>query len=160
MKVYRYYDSSVGTLLLVGQNEILEELHFPAPGNNHEVRKDWQYDATAFSKVTLQLGQYFAGQRTRFDLELQAKGTPFQRRVWQELAAIPFGSTASYGEIAKRIGQPKACRAVGMANGRNPIPIIIPCHRVIGKNGTLTGFSSGLSLKRQLLALEGIYILK
>ncbi|WP_176590946.1 methylated-DNA--[protein]-cysteine S-methyltransferase [Sphingobium sp. EM0848] len=102
-----------------------------------------------------QLGEYFAGQRTAFDLPLDFKGTDFQRRVWAALLTIPFGETRSYADIAAQIGKPSACRAVGAANGRNPISIIAPCHRVVGANGALTGFAGGLKAKRYLLGLEG-----
>jgi methylated-DNA-[protein]-cysteine S-methyltransferase len=104
-----------------------------------------------------QLEAYLAGTRRSFDLPLAPAGTPFQRRVWQALVAIPYGQTASYGAVAKSIGNPKACRAVGMANNRNPIPIFIPCHRVIGANGDLVGYGSGLPLKKRLLDLEACH---
>lgn len=107
-----------------------------------------------------QLREYFAGARRTFDLPLAPHGTAFQQRVWTALRAIPYGETRTYGELAAAIGSPNASRAVGMANHRNPIPIIIPCHRVIGANGTLTGYAGGLEIKRKLLALEGINILK
>lgn len=103
-----------------------------------------------------QLEEYLAGKRTQFDLELEPAGTPFQQRVWKGLAEIPYGKVCGYGDLARRIGNPRAARAVGQANGRNPIPIIIPCHRVIGADGSIGGFSSGLPLKRQLLALESV----
>ena len=107
-----------------------------------------------------QLREYFAGARRTFDLPLAPHGTAFQQRVWAALRAIPYGETRTYGELAAAIGSPNASRAVGMANHRNPIPIIIPCHRVIGENGTLTGYAGGLEVKQKLLALEGINILK
>ena len=106
------------------------------------------------AKVILQLRDYFAGNLKDFDLTLAPEGTPFQRRVWNELLTIPYGKTISYGELARRIGNPDASRAVGLANGSNPIPIIIPCHRVIGSNGKLTGYGGGLPIKEKLLALE------
>lgn len=154
MKQYCSYQSPIGKLLLVGTAGVLEELHFPnSPGQNH-IAEDWQYDEACFKKILQQLIEYFDGNRQDFDLEIAPKGTAFQERVWQELRKIPFGKTASYGEIAERVGNPKASRAVGMANGKNPIPIIIPCHRVIGKDGSLTGFGGGLDVKKQLLQLE------
>ena len=107
-----------------------------------------------------QLREYFAGTRRTFDLPLAPRGTAFQQRVWAALRAIPYGETCTYGELAAAIGSPSASRAVGMANHHNPIPIVIPCHRVIGANGTLTGYAGGLEIKRKLLALEGITILK
>lgn len=106
-----------------------------------------------------QLGQYFAGGRRVFDLPLDFRGTDFQRRVWAQLLAIPFGETRSYGEIACALGRPTATRAVGAANGRNPISIVAPCHRVIGRNGALTGFAGGLEAKQRLLALEGLALI-
>lgn len=102
-----------------------------------------------------QLGEYFAGRREKFDLKLDFAGTPFQRRVWQALVEIPFGETRTYGQLARQLGNPAATRAVGAANGRNPISIIAPCHRVIGSDGTLTGFAGGLKIKAFLLDLEG-----
>jgi methylated-DNA-[protein]-cysteine S-methyltransferase len=112
------------------------------------------YDDRAFDDVTSQLTEYFAGTRRQFDLPLAPEGTPFQQRVWRVLLDIPYGQTISYGELAARIGQPSAARAVGLANGSNPLPIVIPCHRVIGAGGKLTGYGGGLPIKRQLLALE------
>jgi len=154
MKQYCYYQSPFGKLLLIGNDGILEELHFPDAAEQELIAEDCQYDETVFNEVLRQLAEYFAGNRQVFDLKIVPKGTPFQKRVWQELQKIPFGRTASYGEIAERVGNAKACRAVGMANNKNPIPIIVPCHRVIGKNGSLVGFGGGLDLKRQLLNLE------
>ena len=148
---YRYLDSPVGELLLIGEKK-LERIEFQTskvtPG------KDWIEDADVFKGVVDQLKAYFKRERSRFDVEMDLKGTEFQKRVWAKLVQIPYGTTISYGELAKRIGNPKASRAVGMANGKNPIPIIIPCHRVIGKNGTLTGFGGGLDIKQTLLDLE------
>lgn len=154
MKQYCYYQSPFGKLLLIGNDGILEELHFPGAAEQEQIAEDWQHDETVFNEVLQQLAEYFAGNRQEFNLKIVPKGTPFQKRVWQELQKIPFGRTASYGEIAERVGNAKACRAVGMANNKNPIPIIVPCHRVIGKNGSLVGFGGGLDLKRQLLNLE------
>jgi methylated-DNA-[protein]-cysteine S-methyltransferase len=154
MKQYCYYQSPFGKLLLIGNDGILEELHFPDAAEQELIAEDCQYDETVFNEVLRQLAEYFAGNRQVFDLKIVPKGTPFQKRVWQELQKIPFGRTASYGEIAERVGNAKACRAIGMANNKNPIPIIVPCHRVIGKNGSLVGFGGGLDLKRQLLNLE------
>ena len=154
VKHYCYYDSPIGKLLLVGADALLEELHFPSELSQREIPDDWQCDEPFFKQVLLQLGEYFAGRRQQFDLPIAPQGTIFQQSVWEELRKIPFGQTASYGEIAERIGNPKACRAVGLANAKNPLPIIVPCHRVIGKNGALTGFGGGLELKQQLLDLE------
>ena len=140
--------------MLVGRQGVLEELHFPKAAEHIEIPKDWRNNAAGFAAVLCQLAEYFAGERREFDLSLAARGTSFQERVWQELRKIPYGETASYGAIAERIGNPRACRAVGMANSKNPIPIIIPCHRIIGKDGSLTGFGGGLAVKKQLLDLE------
>ena len=113
-------------------------------------------DARRCAAACAQLGDYFAGKRREFDLQLAPRGTPFQQRVWQALLAIPFGSVRTYGDVARDIGQPLAMRAVGQANGRNPLPIVIPCHRVIAGDGTIGGYSGGLNVKHRLLALEGI----
>jgi methylated-DNA-[protein]-cysteine S-methyltransferase len=117
-------------------------------------RADWQLDEHAFPEAVEQLNAYFAGTRTHFDLDLELMGTAFQRKVWQALLTIPFGETRSYGEIAEQIGSPTAYRAVGLANGHNPVGIIVPCHRVIGANGNLTGYGGGLDKKRALLEME------
>ncbi|WP_457553194.1 methylated-DNA--[protein]-cysteine S-methyltransferase [Desulfobacula sp.] len=150
---YCYFESPLGKLLLAG-NESLESLHFPRGKTRKEPEKDWVYKEKVFLKALDQLYAYFKGELTRFDLELNIQGTNFQKRVWQELVKIPYGETISYGELAKRIGNPNASRAVGLANGKNPISIIIPCHRVIGKNGSLTGYGGGLEVKKNLLELE------
>ncbi|MCD4720161.1 MAG: methylated-DNA--[protein]-cysteine S-methyltransferase [Desulfobacula sp.] len=150
---YCEFESPLGTLLLNG-NELLESLHFPLGKMRVEPKKDWIYSKEKFMEALFQLEAYFKGGLTRFDLELNIQGTDFQKTVWQELVRIPYGETISYGELAKRIKNPNASRAVGMANGKNPIPIIIPCHRVIGKNGSLTGFGGGLEVKKKLLELE------
>jgi methylated-DNA-[protein]-cysteine S-methyltransferase len=154
MKCYCYCDSPIGRMLLVGEKGVLTELHFPNSTRELQIPATWQKDEGCFQETLRQLQQYFAGERREFDLPLAAKGTLFQQRVWQELCRIPYGQTANYGAIAERIGNPKACRAVGMANRKNPIPIIIPCHRIIGKDGSLTGFGGGLDVKQQLLDLE------
>ncbi|MBL6996499.1 methylated-DNA--[protein]-cysteine S-methyltransferase [Desulfobacula sp.] len=150
---YCYFESPAGNLLLTG-NELLEGLHFPLGKTRIEPEKDWIYKKELFLQAIDQLKAYFKGELTRFDLELNVQGTDFQKTVWRELVKIPYGETISYGQLAQRIGNPKASRAVGMANGKNPISIIIPCHRVIGKNGNLTGFGGGLEAKRTLLDLE------
>jgi len=116
---------------------------------------DWHRGDDAFGDIATQLGEYFAGSRRTFDLPLAPRGTPFQRSVWSVLQTIPYGQTWSYLQVARTIGKPSACRAVGAANGANPLPIIVPCHRVIGTNGALTGFGGGIDTKRRLLALEG-----
>ncbi|MCK4766901.1 MAG: methylated-DNA--[protein]-cysteine S-methyltransferase [Desulfobacula sp.] len=150
---YCYFESPLGTLLLTG-NKLLESLHFPLGKTRVEPEKDWIYSKEKFMEALFQLEAYFKGELTRFDLELNVSGTDFQKKVWQELVKIPYGETISYAELAKRIGNPNASRAVGMANGKNPISIIVPCHRVIGKNGSLTGFGGGLEVKKNLLEFE------
>ncbi len=151
---YRYISSPIGDLLLAGSNDILQIIGFPegkgviTPGN------DWQEGTKIFSEVEDQLGEYFCGRRQKFDFKMKASGTPFQLSVLDALLKIPFGHTTTYRQIATRIGRPKAMRAVGAANGRNPLPIVIPCHRVIGADGSLTGFGGGLDAKAFLLKLE------
>lgn len=154
MKHYFYYDSPIGRMLLVGTQGVLEELYFPNSTEKKQVPPEWIEDKAVFEEALRQLNEYFAGERQEFSLQLAPAGTPFQQQVWQELRKIPFGETACYQTIAERLGKPRACRAVGMANGKNPLPIIIPCHRIIGKNGKLTGFGGGLAVKQQLLDLE------
>lgn len=156
---YCYVETPVGKLLLNGR-QLLEGLHFPEGKTRVEPGKDWIYTEKIFTDALLQLDAYFKGELTRFDLKLNAQGTDFQKRVWQELEKIPYGETISYGELAKRMGNPKASRAVGMANGKNPISIIVPCHRVIGKDGSLTGFGGGIDVKKTLLELEKRHIKK
>ena len=150
---YTYVESPVGPLLLTSDGERLTGIFFDYESVNVTawVRSD---DAAPFGETERQLGEYFAGARSDFDLPLAPSGTDFQRRVWTELTHIPYGVTISYGELARRVGNPNASRAVGLANGRNPIPIVVPCHRVIGANGTLTGYGGGLERKQLLLALE------
>lgn len=150
---YCYFESPLGKLLLTGRDR-LESLHFPRGKTRVEPQEDWVCNEAPFKDALSQLAAYFNGDLTQFDLELTLHGTDFQKRVWQELVKIPYGETISYGELAKRIGNPNASRAVGLANGKNPVSIIVPCHRVIGKNGSLTGFGGGLAVKEKLLALE------
>lgn len=150
---YRTMDSPVGLLTLAGRDGKL--MHLRMVDQTYEPsREGWEADDTAFGEAVEQLSEYFVGERTEFDLELDMMGTQFQRRVWQALQSIPYGETCSYGEIARQIGSPSAFRAVGLANGHNPIGIIVPCHRVIGANGSLTGYGGGLDRKRALLELE------
>ena len=152
---YCYYQSPVGRLLLTGRDR-LETLNFPLGKTRREPESDWIEGTAFFLSVLNQLSAYFDGSLRRFslDLDLKRQGTPFQQKVWEELQKIPYGQTISYGELAGRIGNPNAFRAVGMANGKNPISIIVPCHRVIGKDGSLTGFGGGVDVKKQLLCLE------
>jgi methylated-DNA-[protein]-cysteine S-methyltransferase len=148
-------DSPIGRLLLAGDGDSLIQVGFQSGPRPLQPAADWIADGAPFRGAIAQLGEYFAGERRRFDLPLAPQGTEFQRRVWRALTEIPYGETVSYGELARRIGKPSAPRAVGLANGANPLPIIVPCHRVIGADGSLTGFGGGLPIKRKLLALEG-----
>lgn len=151
---YTYCDSPVGPLLLAGDNDGLNLVSFPAGKKRREPAPDWQSDSSLFNAAIEQFNAYFAGELTQFDLRLSPRGTTFQRRVWRALRDIPYGRTISYGQLAENIGKPKASRAVGAANGNNPLSIIVPCHRVIGANGSLTGFGGGLDTKRWLLEHE------
>ena len=144
----------IGALLLAVRGSNIMHIGFAEERHPHQRLGEWRQDAARLSELRRQLLEYFAGDRQMFDLDLHAIGTEFQRTVWAELQRIPYGETISYGELAKRIGNPKAMRAVGLANGRNPIPIIVPCHRVIGANGSLTGFGGGIERKRWLLQHE------
>lgn len=154
MTYYMHMESPVGRLLLTADDKALTGIYFP--GSHPAVGDDWkERPAHPVLKVAKrQLGEYFAGRRRVFDLPLAPKGTAFQLSVWKALRAIPYGKTRSYGDIARKIGKPKAVRAVGAANGANPIPVVVPCHRVIGSDGSLTGYGGGLPRKRRLLALE------
>ncbi|MDT7740387.1 MAG: methylated-DNA-[protein]-cysteine S-methyltransferase [Mycobacterium sp.] len=150
---YRTIDSPIGPLALAGRGRVLTNLRMVH--ETHEPnRTGWVPDDRAFPEVVDQLGAYFAGKRTDFDLELGLAGSEFQRRVWRALLTIPYGETRSYRQVAEQIGASGAARAVGLANGRNPIAIIVPCHRVIGASGSLTGYGGGLDRKRSLLELE------
>ena len=151
---YDYLESPIGPLLIAGDSAGLRRIEFPRRGKPVKPSAGWEKSPRELREVTKQLKVYFAGKRTRFDLKLAPEGTEFQRAVWKALQTIPYGKTISYGELADKIGNPKAVRAVGGANGKNPIPIIIPCHRVIGADGSLTGFGGGLPTKVALLSLE------
>jgi methylated-DNA-[protein]-cysteine S-methyltransferase len=151
---YDYLDSPIGSLLLAGDGNSLIELGFPAGKAARRHQAEWVRDSAPFLECTRQLRDYFAGQLRQFNLPLAPQGTEFQQQVWEALCAIPYGQTVSYGEVARSLGRPSASRAVGAANGKNPIPIIIPCHRVIGSGGSLVGFGGGLPIKQRLLALE------
>lgn len=154
---YTYVESPVGPLLVAAADDGLHAIEFHV--SRHPVARgedDWvEGDHPLLRLAAAQLREYFAGTRRTFDLPLAPDGTAFQRRVWQALATIPYGQTVSYAELASRVGKPSASRAVGAANGRNPLPIVLPCHRVIGADGSLTGFGGGLPTKRFLLELEG-----
>ena len=154
MTYYTHMASPIGPLLLVADGSGLRQIVLAKNGRPAEPDPDWPQNSLPFRELTRQLEAYFAGQLENFDLALAPEGTPFQQRVWTELCKIPYGETISYGNLACRIGNPNASRAVGLANGSNPIPIVIPCHRVIGSNGNLTGYGGGLHIKEKLLALE------
>ncbi len=147
MMYYCYLDTPIGELLLAGEDDALCLVGFPEGSMRREPEPDWIYSEKPFGAARKQLTDYFAGNLQSFDLKLRPAGPEFQRKVLDELQKIPYGTTTSYGDIAKKIGNPKAMRAVGAANGRNPIPIIIPCHRVIGSSGDLVGFGGGLPTK-------------
>ena len=151
--LYTTTDSPIGELLLVGDGTALSALYMQA-GRRKRIDPSWERSQAAFAAAIAQLGEYFAGERRDFDLPLAPRGADFQLRAWQALREIPYGETWSYGELARHIGRPTGSRAVGMANGRNPVSIVVPCHRVIGANGTLTGYAGGLERKQQLLELE------
>jgi methylated-DNA-[protein]-cysteine S-methyltransferase len=150
-------DSPIGKLTITVEDGLLtgvhmhEQRHFPA------ISASVQRDDAALAPIVEQLRAYFAGELTGFELQLDLRGTPFQRRVWAELQEIPYGETISYGELARRVGNPKASRAVGLANGRNPVAIVVPCHRVIGADGSLTGYGGGLDRKVWLLEHEAAH---
>jgi methylated-DNA-[protein]-cysteine S-methyltransferase len=151
---YDYISTPIGKLLLAADARGLREVWFETGKHRKEPDPSWQRSAAKVAFARKQLEEYFAGERQNFDLPLHPIGTEFQTNVWLTLADIPYGTTISYAELARRIGQPLAVRAVGAANGRNPIPIILPCHRVIGSDGSLTGFGGGLPTKRFLLGME------
>jgi methylated-DNA-[protein]-cysteine S-methyltransferase len=153
---YCVFDSPIGPLLIAGDQEGLRYIHFPKNGKAAKPDGTWvESNSGAVAEAVAQLRQYFAGRLTEFDLPLAPQGTQFQLAVWRELRRIPYGETVSYGELARRIGNPKASRAVGSANGANQIPIVIPCHRVLAAGGQLGGFGGGLPIKEALLNLEG-----
>ena len=156
-----YYDffetGLIGTLTLAADEQGLRYIYFPKGRNTRPIDETWRQKPTFFKEAKRQLGAYFKGDLTLFDLPLAPRGTAFQRRVWDALTRIPYGQVVSYKQIAEAIGHPKAVRAVGGANGKNPIPIVVPCHRVIGSNGKLTGFGGGLDTKSRLIELEKRY---
>jgi methylated-DNA-[protein]-cysteine S-methyltransferase len=151
---YTQIESPIGPLLLAADDGGLREIRFVNGRHPAQPESTWKEDRAQHNETIRQLHAYFAGELENFDLQLAPEGTPFQLGVWRSLCDIPYGETISYGELAGRIGNPKASRAVGLANGSNPIPIVIPCHRVIGSNGKLTGYGGGLPIKEKLLALE------
>jgi len=147
-------ESPIGPLVLAGGSAGLTGIRFGKGIAARDAEPSWVRDETPFREAVAQLRAYFAGERRDFDLALDPRGTPFQRRVWNELCRIPYGETISYGELARRVQSPRAARAVGLANGQNPLPIVVPCHRVIGAGGDLVGYGGGLDIKDKLLALE------
>ena len=151
---YTTMESPIGALLLAGNEQGLCFLSFAAKKGAVTPRRGWTENRAPLVEAMRQLRAYFSAKLREFDLPLCLEGTPFQLQVWEGLRAIPYGETISYGELARRIGKPEAVRAVGAANGSNPIPIIVPCHRVIGSDGSLTGYGGGLTIKEKLLALE------
>jgi methylated-DNA-[protein]-cysteine S-methyltransferase len=158
MNIFCYVESPIGRLTLTSDGVALTGLYMGTPAKRPAFGKEWAQNGAAgpLPMVVRQLQEYFAGKRRKFELPLRMQGTAFQQRVWRELIEIPYGETWSYGQLAKRIGNPSASRAVGLANGRNPIAVIVPCHRVIGADGSLTGFGGGLPRKRWLLTHEGM----
>ncbi|MEU3840532.1 methylated-DNA--[protein]-cysteine S-methyltransferase [Streptomyces sp. NPDC028635] len=155
MKQHTVIDSPCGPLTLVADDGVLCGLYMTAQRHRPPEETFGDRDPTPFAEAEEQLKAYFAGQLREFTLELRLAGTPFQRRVWELLRAIPYGERRTYGDLAAALGAPRASRAVGLANGKNPIGIIVPCHRVVGADGGLTGYGGGLSRKRQLLDFEG-----
>jgi methylated-DNA-[protein]-cysteine S-methyltransferase len=156
MKYYTVFKTDFGEITLVGDNEGINNLHW-SPENskrNFEIDKNWIRNDEFFTDAVKQVKEYFNGKRKVFELLLNPQGTDFQKKVWGELKKIPYGELRSYKQIAQAAGNKKACRAVGMANSKNPIAIVIPCHRVIGANGTLTGYANGLENKKTLIVLE------
>lgn len=151
---FTYIESPLGRICVQGDGEFVTGLYMPQHKHWRGVDSGWRQSDAPFGAIREQLDEYFAGARRRFDLPLKLNGTPFQQRVWRELEQIPFGSTITYAQLAQRVGKPTATRAVGHANGRNPVSIIVPCHRVIGADGKLTGYGGGMDKKKWLLAWE------
>lgn len=152
---YSYCETPLGDLCIQGDGRCVTGIYMPAHKGWRGPDTAWQQSDAPFGEVREQLAEYFAGHRRRFDVPLRLTGTPFQQRVWQELHSIPYGCTITYAELAERVGKPTASRAVGHANGRNPISILVPCHRVIGASGKLTGYAGGVARKQWLLNWEG-----
>jgi len=157
-QTFAFLNSPIGRLLIVAGDGGLTSIRFPPQGGvRHAVDGAWTEGGPLVAEAARQLDEYFAGRRRVFELPLAPGGTPFMRAVWAELGRIPYGQTTSYGALAARLGKPGSSRAVGSANGKNPLPIVVPCHRVIGADGSLTGFAGGLAIKRALLDLEGLF---
>lgn len=157
MHYYDYYQSPRGRMLLVADDKGLTGVYFTGQKYHPHIEEEWRRDAQhpLLRQAKRELAEYFGGTRTRFTVKLAPSGTPFQRAVWKAIAGVEFGRTIAYAELARRAGRPGSARAAGAATGRNPIGIIVPCHRIIGANGALTGYAGGLSKKRALLILEG-----
>ncbi|MCG6954291.1 MAG: methylated-DNA--[protein]-cysteine S-methyltransferase [Betaproteobacteria bacterium] len=156
MRSYDTYDSPQGRMLLVADDDGLSGVYFEKQKHFGGREKNWRHDPhhPVLARAKRELAEFFAGKRRRFDLPLAPSGTPFQKAVWKAISTIGYGETISYGELARRAGVPGSARAAGAATGRNPIGIIVPCHRVVGANGSLTGYAGGLGRKKALLALE------
>lgn len=154
--MYRYVlmDTVIGPLLIVGDQRAIREVRFQQGQRPAKIEKDWKKGGDLVEMARKQLEEYLAGERRFFDVPVEPAGTPFQKLAWRVLREIPYGETRSYSEQARAMGYPRACRAVGAANGRNPIPIVIPCHRVVGSQGHLTGYAGGLHIKKYLLGIE------
>ena len=152
--IYTTFDTPIGELLLAGEGQELQRLSMQSAPRPVAIDPRWQRDDRPFAEAREQLEQYFDGTRREFDVELDLIGNQFELRVWNALLEIPYGETASYGQIATALGEPAAARAVGLANARNPVALIVPCHRVIGADGSLTGYGGGLERKQFLLDLE------
>ncbi|WP_016699990.1 methylated-DNA--[protein]-cysteine S-methyltransferase [Actinoalloteichus spitiensis] len=153
-RTHTVVDSPIGPLTLVATGGVLAGVYMEEHRHRPDRATFGAQDDTGFDEAARQLAEYFAGERTDFDLPLAPHGTPFQKQVWAQLRDIPYGETVSYGDLAARMGRPSASRAVGLANGRNPISVIVPCHRVVGSTGSLTGYAGGVERKRTLLDLE------
>ena len=156
---YSYISSPLGRMIIKGDGRFVTGLHFPHQTGRSGADASWIESDSPFVAVRRQLAEYFAGERRQFDVPVKLVGTPFQKRVWQELLKIPLGEIITFSQLAERVGKSTASRAVGNANGRNPISIIVPCHRVIGADGTLTGYAGGVDRKKRLLALEKAAVL-
>ncbi|MEW6690008.1 MAG: methylated-DNA--[protein]-cysteine S-methyltransferase [Pseudomonadota bacterium] len=156
MRYYDTFESPIGGMLLAASDKGLSGIYFDRQKHLPAQRDGWKHAPSNIHlrKARKQLGEYFAGKRKEFDLEIDPAGSDFQKRVWKAIAAVPYGRTISYGELARRAGFPEGARAAGAATGRNPIGIVVPCHRIVGADGSLTGYAGGLEKKRALLALE------
>ena len=156
MRYYDLYESPHGRILLVASDEGLSGVYFDGQKYHPQLEAAWRHDArhAPLRQAKYELAEYFGGERKRFETALAPEGTPFQCKVWMAISTVEFGTTIAYGELARRAGFPGSARAAGAATGRNPIGIIVPCHRIVGSNGSLTGYAGGLEKKRALLALE------